>query len=153
MIDCYSPEVTGQAALRRRRSRAKLSQWSGDVTEDGTEQVLPTVTGFAARQAIVALRKHNITIAPLLHRAGLLDSDFVRGDSNPVHHRVSAVGQARFLEYAAEAMDDSAFGLHLAEQADPRDAGIIFYVASGAETLGEALTLFARYLIVSREVV
>jgi hypothetical protein len=26
-------------------------------------------------------------------------------------------------------MDDSAFGLHLAEQADPRDAGILFYVA------------------------
>ena len=41
-------------------------------------------------------------------------------------------------------MDDSAFGLHLAEQANPRDVGILFYVASGAQSLGEALTLFAR---------
>ena len=32
---------------------------------------LPTVTGFAARQAIAALRKHNIATAPLLRRAGL----------------------------------------------------------------------------------
>jgi hypothetical protein len=40
------------------------------VTEDGTEQLLPTVTGFAARQAILVLRKHNIAAAPLLQRAG-----------------------------------------------------------------------------------
>ena len=123
------------------------------MTEDGTEQVLPTVTGFAARQAIAALRKHNIATAPLLRRAGLSEYDFARHDSSPLHHRVSAVGQARFLDYAAEAMDDSAFGLHLAEQADPRDAGIIFYVASGAQTLGEALTLFARYFRIVNEAV
>jgi AraC-like DNA-binding protein len=104
------------------------------------------VTGFAARQAIAALRKHNIATAPLLRRAGLSEYDFARGDSSPLHHRISAVGQAKFLDYAAAAMDDSAFGLHLAEQADPRDAGILFYVASGAQNLGEALTLFARYL-------
>ena len=123
------------------------------MTEVGTEQVLPTVTGFAARQAIAALRKHNIATAPLLRGAGLSEYDFARHDSSPLHHRVSAVGQARFLDYAAEAMDDSAFGLHLAEQADPRDAGIIFYVASGAQTLGEALTLFARYFRIVNEAV
>ena len=33
-----------------------------------------------------------------------------------------------------------------------RDAGIIFYVASGAETLGEALTLFAYFRIVNEAV-
>jgi AraC-like DNA-binding protein len=123
------------------------------VTERGSEQVLPTVTGFAARQAIAALRRHNIATAPLLRRAGLSDYDFARGDSSPLHHRVSAVGQAKFLDYAAEAMDDSAFGLHLAEQADPRDAGILFYIASGAQSLGEALTLFARYFRIVNEAV
>jgi AraC-like DNA-binding protein len=123
------------------------------VAEDGTEQLLPTVTGFAARQAISALRKHNIATAPLLQRAGLSEQDFGAGGSNPLHHRVSAVGQARFLDYAAEAMDDSAFGLHLAEQADPRDAGILFYVASSAQSLGEALTLFGRYFRIVNEAV
>jgi hypothetical protein len=30
-------------------------------------------------------------------------------------------------------MNDSAFGLHLVEQTDPRDAGVYFYVASAAK--------------------
>jgi Arabinose-binding domain of AraC transcription regulator, N-term len=47
--------------------------------------------------------------------------------------------------YAAEAMDDSAFGLHLAEEANPREAGLPFYIASAANDVGEALELFARY--------
>ena len=42
-------------------------------------------------------------------------------------------------------MDDSAFGLHLAEEANPREAGLPFYIASAANNLGEALELFARY--------
>ena len=57
-------------------NRAKLSLWRVDVTEDGTGQLLPTVTGFAAKQAISALRKHNIATAPLLQRAGLSERDF-----------------------------------------------------------------------------
>ena len=62
------------------------------MAEDGTEQLLPTVTGFAAREAISVLRKHDIAIAPLLQRAGLSEYDFAAGDSNPVHRRVSAIG-------------------------------------------------------------
>jgi hypothetical protein len=123
------------------------------VTEDGTEQVLPTVTGFAARQAISALQKRNIATAPLLQRAGLSEYDFAVGGNNPLHHRVSAVGQAKFLDYAAEAIDDSAFGLHLAEQADPRDAGTLFYVASSAQSVGEVLALFGRYFRIVNEAV
>jgi hypothetical protein len=53
---------------------------SADVTEDGTEQLLPTVTGFAARQAISALRKHNIATGPLLQRAGLSEYFVATGD-------------------------------------------------------------------------
>src|SRR5262249_43389283 len=41
----------------------------------------------------------------------------------------------------------------LAEQADPRDARILFYVASGAKDLGEALTLFVRYFRIVNEAV
>ena len=91
------------------------------MTGDGTAQVLPTVTGFAAKQAIAVLRKHNIPTAVLLHRAGLSEQEFAAGDVSSLNYRVSAVGQAKFLHYAAEAMEDSALGLHLAEQADPRD--------------------------------
>jgi hypothetical protein len=123
------------------------------MTGHGTAQVLPTVTGFAAEQAIAVLRKHNIPPAVLLHRAGLSEQELAAGDVSSLNHRVSALGQAKFLDYAAEAMDDSAFGLHLAEQADPRDAGILFYVASGAKDLGGALTLFERYFRIVNEAV
>jgi hypothetical protein len=123
------------------------------VTEETTSQALPTVTGFAAKQAIAALRARNINAAPLLHRAGLSERDLAAAGHNPLHRRVSAVGQARFLDYAAEALDDSAFGLHLAEKTDPHDAGILFYVASGAKDFGEALSLFERYFRIVNEAV
>ena len=65
--------------------------------------------------------------------------------------RVSAAGQSRLLEYAAEALDDSALGLHLAEQADPRDAGILFYITAGAKDVNEAVALFVRYCRIVNE--
>ncbi len=111
-----------------------------DVTEEWIGQALPTVTGVAARLAIAVLKKHSVAIAPLLRHAGLSERDF---DSR--QHRISAASQGKFLEYAAEAMDDSAFGLHLAEEANPREVGLLFYVTSAAYNIGEALTLFARY--------
>jgi hypothetical protein len=48
-------------------------------------------------------------------------------------------------------MDDSAFGLHLARQIDPRDVGMYFYAGSAARDLGEALRLFSRYCRIVNE--
>jgi AraC-like DNA-binding protein len=114
---------------------------------------LPTTTGFAAQEAIAMLRKHNIATAPLLLRAGLSEHGLARAadDGNGLPQRVSALGQCKFLEYAAEAMDDSAFGLHLAKQIDPRDVGLYFYASSAARDLGEALALFSRYCRIANE--
>ena len=116
---------------------------SVDVIKDATSQGLPTTMGFAAKQAIDALRRRNVATAPVLRKAGVSEHDLVA--SGPLNHRISAVGQSRLLDCAAEAIDDTAFGLHLAEQADPRNAGIVFYAMSAAENLGEALALFDRY--------
>ena len=113
------------------------------MTEDETLQGLPTTMGFAAKQAIDALRRRKVATAPVLREAGISERDLAASD--PVHHRISAAGQSRLLDCAAEATEDTAFGLHLAEQTDPRDAGIIFYAMSAAENLGEALALFDRY--------
>jgi AraC-like DNA-binding protein len=106
----------------------------------------PTVTGFAAKSTIAALQKHNIASQPLLRRAGLSEHAF-----DDPRNRVSAAGQVKFLEYAADAMRDTAFGLHLAEQANPREAGLLFYVVSAAKSLGESLALFARYCQIVNE--
>jgi AraC-like DNA-binding protein len=119
-----------------------------DVTEERIGQALPTVTGIAARLTIAVLKKQNVAVAPLLRRAGLSERDF----GGP-QQRISAASQGKFLEYAAEATDDSAFGLHLAEEANPREAGLLFYVTSAANNLGEALAFFARYSRIANEAV
>lgn len=118
------------------------------MIDEKVQRPLPTVTGIAARLAIVALKKHNVAIAPLLQRAGLSAHDF---DGLP--HRISAASQGKFLEYAAEALDDGAIGLHLAEEANPREAGLLYYVTSAAGNVGEALALFARYSRIVNEAV
>ena len=60
-----------------------------NVTDETTRQALPTVTGFAAKQAIAALRTHNLSAAPLLHRAGLSEQDLAATGVSPLDHRVS----------------------------------------------------------------
>src|SRR6516162_8192028 len=97
------------------------------MAEEATEQTLPSATGFAAKQALAFLRMRNVAFAPLLRRAGLSEQDI---DNKPA--RISAAAQSKLLEYAAEAVDDSAFGLHLAERVNPRAAGLLFYVTSAA---------------------
>jgi AraC-like DNA-binding protein len=110
------------------------------MMQEGVLPFLPSATGFGASCAIAALRKRNIAAAPLLQRAGLAEFDL---DNR--QRRIPAAAQSKFLEYAAEAVGDGAFGLHLAEQANPREAGLLFYIASAANSLGEGLALFARY--------
>jgi AraC-type transcriptional regulator len=118
------------------------------VTEETGREFLPSATGFAARQAIAVLRRRNVPVEPLLARAGISEDD--------IHNRqgrISALAQGKLLEYAAEALGDSEFGLHLAEQATPREAGLLFYVASAAEHVGDALELAARYCRIGNEAV
>ncbi|HEX9169433.1 MAG TPA: AraC family transcriptional regulator ligand-binding domain-containing protein, partial [Roseiarcus sp.] len=105
------------------------------------ERMLPTATGFALKNALAALQRGNLAAGPLLQRAGISE----RNLDNP-QRRLSVAAQAEFLERAARALNDTAFGLHLAEAANPRQVGLLFYVGSAAENLGEAQALFARYL-------
>jgi hypothetical protein len=111
-----------------------------NVTEETGRELLPSATGFAAREAIAVLRKRNVPTAPLLSHAGISE-----GDIDNRQARISALAQGKLLEYAAAALGDSEFGLHLAEQANPREAGLLFYVASAAEHVEDALSLIARY--------
>jgi AraC-like DNA-binding protein len=117
------------------------------MTEETTRQVLPTATGFAARQAIAALRKRQIAIEPLLQHVGLSERDL------DGQRRISAIAQSKLLEHAAEALGDSAFGLHLAQQTDPREARLLFYVTSAATNVGDTIALFARYCRIVNEAV
>ncbi len=112
----------------------------------GARRQGPTVTSFAINCAIAALQKRNVDPQQLLSRAGLSEHRF-----NDPQARVPTLGQARFLEYSAEALGDTAFGFHLAEAGNPRDAGLIFYVGSAARNVGEALALAVRYIRIADE--
>ena len=59
---------------------------------------------------------------------------------------LAVFSQAWLVEYAAEAVADTAFGLHLAQETNPREAGLLFYAISAGKDVREALALFARYL-------
>ena len=79
------------------------------MTTAAIRQTLPTVTGFAIKCAISALRQRGADLGPLLRRAGLAE-----GDLDASRRRLTATAQADFLEYAALALNDPMFGLHLA---------------------------------------
>jgi hypothetical protein len=119
-----------------------------NVTGETSQTVLPSATGFAARQAIAILRRRDVLIASLLNRAGVSETDI---DNR--QHRIAAMAQGKILEYAAETLKDSEFGLHLAQKANPREAGLLFYVSSAAENIGDALALVARYCRIGNEAV
>jgi len=119
-----------------------------EVTTGGTRSLLPTATGLAARRTIAALRKRNIDPTPLLRHVGLFEQDLKERQD-----RVSAAAQARLLELAADALHDRALGFHLATETNPRGAGLLFYVASAAKDLGEAIELFARYCRIVNEAI
>jgi AraC-like DNA-binding protein len=127
---------------------AALALGALNVTEETRGELLPSATGFAARRTIAVLRARNVPIAASLTCAGI-----PKGDIDNCQGRISALAQGKLLEYAAEALGDHEFGLHLAEQANPREAGLLFYVASAAEHVGDALALLARYCRTSNEAV
>jgi AraC-like DNA-binding protein len=112
------------------------------------QPTLPTVTGFAARRLLAVLRARKVALAPLLRGAGLANYDFADRQ-----YRISAAAQSMLLELASNALNDAALGFHLATEANPREAGMLFYVASAAKTVSEALALFERYFRIVNEAV
>jgi AraC-like DNA-binding protein len=128
-----------------------MARWQGvsgsrTVAMGTTRQALPTVTGFALKCAVAALRRSDADPDPLLRRAGLTERDL-----DQPKHRLSATAQADFLEYAAIALHDPLFGLRLAELSNPREVGLLFYVMSAAENVAEALSLLIRYCRIVNE--
>src|SRR5262249_10947998 len=100
----------------------------------------PDTLGVATRLAAVRLREAGIVLAPLLRSAGLSAGQVNRKDL-----RIGVASQIRFLELAAKALNDPLLGFRLARDGEPRQAGLIHYVAASSETLGDALDRAQRY--------
>jgi AraC-like DNA-binding protein len=100
----------------------------------------PDALGVATRWAAGRLREAGILLKPLLRSAGLSVSQINRKDI-----RISVASQIKFLEVAAKALREPLLGFRLARDGEPREAGLIHYVAASSETLGDALDRVQRY--------
>src|SRR4029079_5515010 len=110
--------------------------------------VLPSAGGAIARAAYALVLDARLDAAPLLKAADLTTQQAENG-----HVRVSARTQIRFLNGAADAMQDEFLGVRLAQTLDLRELGLLYYVLASSETVGEALQRVARYSRIHNEAV
>jgi AraC-like DNA-binding protein len=92
------------------------------------------------RLACARARTAGIDLPPLLHRAHLTVREIA--DETMA---LAVPDQINCLNLIAEALPDRMLGFHLLLKLDLRQLGFLHYVATSAETLGEALRRTARY--------
>jgi AraC-like DNA-binding protein len=107
---------------------------------------MPSASGGIARMVYARLRERGIPATPLLSKAGLsVEQIDDRGA------RLKVRSQIRFLELAADALQDEMLGFHLARDYDLREIGLLYYVMASSEVLNDALQKIARYSGITNE--
>jgi AraC-like DNA-binding protein len=101
---------------------------------------LPSGAGSLTRLACARVQDAGIALAPLLKKAGL---NVAQVEDRAMRLPVRA--QIRFLELAADALEDEWLGFHLARDFDLREIGLLHYVLASCETLDDALQRGCRY--------
>jgi AraC-like DNA-binding protein len=101
---------------------------------------MPSATGGIARLVSARLRESDIQLAPILTRAGLTVEQI---DNRSVRLKVQS--QIRFLEFAADALQDDFLGFHLVQDFELREIGLFYYVLASSEILADALHRAERY--------
>src|SRR5215468_1471124 len=101
---------------------------------------LPSAAGIITRLAYAHAREAGIELDSLLKKAAL-----TRRQIEDPAARLRVRDQINFLNLAATALQDDFLGFHLAQSADLREIGFLYYVLASSETMGEALQRAARY--------
>ena len=104
----------------------------------------PTAIGLASRLAVAHLERRGVDPGLLLKQAGL-------SSALAEHNRIPVRGQIEFLDLASRAVDDDWIGLTLAADFDPREMGMLYYVAASSQRLGDALLRLERYVRLGNE--
>jgi AraC-like DNA-binding protein len=107
---------------------------------------IPTATGGIARLACERLRRAGKDLAQLVSKAGLT----IEMIDDP-GHRIDTSAQIRFLELAAEELQDDYLGFGLAQDFDLGKIGLVYYVMASSENLAEALRNVERYSTLNDE--
>lgn len=92
------------------------------------------------------MREQGVRADTALKEAGLVRSQLRDPDK-----RIPFAKHVRFLEIAAERLGDPHWGLHLGASIEPKQVGLLGYVALSSATLGAALKNATRYLNVLSE--
>ena len=101
---------------------------------------IPTAQGGLSRLAIARLKSAGVPVVPLLRRVGLTPEVIADPEE-----RLSVRSQITLLDEAAIALQDDSLGFTLARDFDPRALGLLYYVMTSSQTLGDALKRVARY--------
>jgi AraC-like DNA-binding protein len=105
--------------------------------------------GGVISRLVHACAKHKgVDVDPLLKQAGLTE-ELIKNRNAPI----GVTNQIKFVELVAEALGDDLLGFHLAEDLDPREIGLFYYVAASADTMGDALRRAERYVKLQNEAV
>jgi AraC-like DNA-binding protein len=107
---------------------------------------VPTAAGGIARAAYARAAVSLPDAASLAKRAGItLKQIEDPGFRIPVEHQIA------FLNLVAERLPDEFLGAHLATAIDLRELGLLYYVLSSSDTLGDALRRGQRYCSIQNE--
>jgi AraC-like DNA-binding protein len=107
---------------------------------------IPSATGGIARLACARLNDLGMDPAVSLSKVGLT-SEAARDPTIRLEVRT----QIKFLELAAEEMQDEWLGLHLARSFDLREIGLVYYVMASSDLLADALRNAERYSQINNE--
>jgi AraC-like DNA-binding protein len=92
------------------------------------------------------LRRRRLAIDGLLKQVGLQKADL----NNP-ENRLPQASVLQLIERAADLTGDASYGLRLGASRDPRDRGLLGFVALNSPTLMDAMTNMQRFYKIARE--
>jgi len=107
---------------------------------------LPTASGTIARAAYARALEARLEVEPLLKSANLTPQQIKNSQV-----RMPVKNQIQFLSVVADKLPDPFLGIHLAENVELREMGLVYYVIASSETLRDALMRLARYIGLTNE--
>jgi AraC-like DNA-binding protein len=107
---------------------------------------LPSAAGTLTRLAYVRVKATGVAVEPLLKAANLSVQQM-----EDTRLRLRVRDQIKFLNLAADVLNDEFLGFHLAQLPDLRQMGLLYYVVASSETLIEALQRGAHYTAIVNE--
>ena len=107
---------------------------------------LPSAHGGMSRFAYARAKSAGVALDPIIKQAGL-----TRQQLDDPHATIAVRDQIKFLNLAAEALQDDLLGFHIAQIPDLRAFGLLYYLLASSETLLDGLQRIARYSTIVNE--